>query len=97
MPREVAGLADALLLGNREWLPREQTEPFLVTGTIHILAISGLHVGILAWALFRLVRATPLGRETARAAGAATTGGYMLLVHAEVPVVRATLIVSSPE
>ena len=92
MPREMAGLADALLLGNREWLPREQTEPFLVTGTIHILAISGLHVGILAWALFRLVRATPLGRETALAAVAATTGGYMLLVHAEVPVVRATLI-----
>ena len=93
MPREVAGLADALLLGNRDGLPREQTEPFLVTGTIHILAISGLHVGILAWALFRLVRATPLGRGAALAAVAATTGGYMLLVHAEVPVVRATLIV----
>jgi len=93
MPRSVAGLADALLLGNREWLPREQTQPFLVTGTIHILAISGLHVGILAWALFRLVRTTPLGRGAALVSVAAMTGGYMILVHAQVPVVRATLIV----
>lgn len=93
MPPEMAGLADALLLGNREGLPREQTEPFLVTGTIHILAISGLHVGILAWALFRLFRATPLGRGAALAAVAGVAGGYMLLVHAQVPVVRATLIV----
>ena len=93
MPPEMVGLADALLLGNREGLPREQTEPFLVTGTIHILAISGLHVGILAWALFRLFRATPLGRTTALAAVAGVAGGYMLLVYAQVPVVRATLIV----
>lgn len=93
MPKERAALADALLLGNREWLPREQTESFLVTGTIHILAISGLHVGILAWALFRLVRAVPLSRGAALAIVAAATGAYMLLVHAHVPVVRATLIV----
>lgn len=93
MPRGTAALADALLLGNREWLPREQTMPFLVTGTIHILAISGLHVGILAWALFRLVRALPLPRSLALATVAAVTGGYMLLVYAQVPVVRATMIV----
>jgi competence protein ComEC len=93
MPRETAALADALLLGNREWLPREQTMPFLVTGTIHILAISGLHVGILAWVLFRLMRALPVSRSVALTSVALATGGYMLLVHAEVPVVRATVIV----
>lgn len=93
MTRPMAALADALLLGNREMLPYEQTEPFLLTGTIHILAISGLHVGILAWALFRLFRSLPLGRGVALAAVAGLTGSYMLLVHAEVPVVRATLIV----
>jgi competence protein ComEC len=93
MSADLAALADALLLGNREWLPREQTEPFLVTGTIHILAISGLHIGILAWALFRLVRVMPLSRGWSLATVACVSGGYMLLVHAEVPVVRATLIV----
>jgi competence protein ComEC len=93
MPADMVPLADALLLGNRDWLPREQTQPFLVTGTIHILAISGLHVGILAWALFGLVRATPIGRGLALLLVAGVSGGYMLLVHAEVPVVRATLLV----
>lgn len=93
MNPQMAAFAEALLLGNREALSSEQTEPFLLTGTIHILAISGLHVGILAWALFRAFRVVPLGRGVALAAVAGLTGSYMLLVHAEVPVVRATLIV----
>ena len=93
MSEEMAAFAGALLLGNRDELPRDQTEPFVVTGTIHILAISGLHVGILAWALFGIVRATPVGRGWALLLVATVSGGYMLLVHAEVPVVRATLLV----
>lgn len=37
----------ALLLGNRQGLDRETTEQFIRSGAIHILAVSGLHVGIL--------------------------------------------------
>ena len=86
-------LAAALLLGRRESLPRAENDDFLVTGTVHILSISGLHVGLLALALFAVMRTASLPRPWALVAVAAVTGGYMLLVQAETPVVRATLLV----
>ncbi len=90
---ERAPLAAALLLGSRESLPREESLGFLVTGTIHILSISGLHVGFLAMTLFFLLRLVALPRGWALVAVALVTGLYMLLVRAETPVVRATLLV----
>jgi competence protein ComEC len=48
-----AELAAAVLLGLREELDSGRNEAFLTTGTIHILSISGLHVGILAGAFSR--------------------------------------------
>lgn len=41
-------LAQALLLGFRQEIPTELEDAMLKTGTLHLLAISGLHVGILA-------------------------------------------------
>ena len=90
---ERADFAQALLLGSRESLPREESRAFLETGTVHILSISGLHVGILAAALAAVLRVTPLPRGAGLAVVAAFIGGYMLLVRAETPVVRATLVV----
>ena len=88
-----APLAAALLLGSRESLPAEESREFLVTGTIHILSISGLHVGILALALFSILRTLAVPRGWALVTVAVCTGLYMLLVRAETPVVRATLLV----
>lgn len=42
------GLAHALLLGYRTQLPSELLAVFRKTGTLHIFAISGLHVGMIA-------------------------------------------------
>ena len=47
MPYPESALAAALLLGKRESLPQELTEEFRGAGAAHLLAISGLHVGIL--------------------------------------------------
>jgi competence protein ComEC len=88
-----ASLAAALLLGSREAIPREDADEFLVTGTVHILSISGLHVGLLALVLFKLLRVGFVPRAWSLLAVAAVTGGYMLLVRAETPVLRATLLV----
>jgi len=88
-----SGIAAALLLGSREAIAAEDSREFLVTGTIHILSISGLHVGILALGLYRLLRLIAVRRSRALVAVAVSTGLYMLLVGAETPVVRATLLV----
>ena len=61
LPEPQASLAQALLLGLRDRIPRDMAEEFRNTGTSHLLAISGLHVGTVmvlsmaagAWALGR--------------------------------------------
>ena len=45
LPEPQASLAQALLLGIRSRLPSEITDDFRATGTSHLLAVSGLHVG----------------------------------------------------
>ncbi|MGA2257435.1 MAG: ComEC/Rec2 family competence protein, partial [Thermoguttaceae bacterium] len=87
-----ANLAAAVLLGLRDQLDPEETEAFQLTGTIHLLVIAGLHLGILAgFAGVVLRRLLPwrLGLPAA----AAFTIFYMLLVDAEPPVVRATVLI----
>ena len=93
LSQEQAPLAAALLLGSREALPREESLEFLVTGTIHILSISGLHVGFLSLALFMVLRVLAVPRGWSLVAVACCTGLYMALVRAETPVVRATLLI----
>jgi len=51
-PSETAGLQAALLTGVRRYIPPEQTEALRAAGLAHILAISGLHMGLLAGSAF---------------------------------------------
>ena len=88
-----APLASALILGTREGLAGNATEPFMVTGTVHILSISGLHVAFLAGGLFVVARFARIPRGAALVAVALVTGLYMVLVGAQTPVLRATLVV----
>ncbi|HEY2881435.1 MAG TPA: ComEC/Rec2 family competence protein [Pirellulales bacterium] len=91
--REHAGMASAVLLGEREQVDRQTNEAFQETGTIHILCIAGLHVGILAWLLFKVFGAGWMPRRMALVCVMLATGAYMLLTTAAPPVVRATLLV----
>ena len=47
VPEPQASMGQALLLGLRDGLPEDLVDDFQDTGTAHVLAISGLHVGIL--------------------------------------------------
>ena len=88
-----ATLAGAILLGTREELPYEQTEEFLLTGTIHVLSISGMHVGILAWGLFLALRSGWISRGKALILVIILTTIYTLMTDSEPPAVRATILV----
>ena len=46
LPLDQAALAQALLLGKRDSLPDEVRDDFRSSGTSHLLAVSGLHVGV---------------------------------------------------
>ena len=55
--RERAGrVLGAMLLGDRSLLIPEQKNNFLLTGTMHIFAVSGLHVSILAAGMLSVLR-----------------------------------------
>lgn len=58
-----AGILRALLLGYRHELPHEQHRLFALTGTLHIFAVSGLHVGIVGGLLTLLIRAGGISRR----------------------------------
>lgn len=49
---ENLSIAQALILGYRDELDPETRSLFIDTGTMHLLAISGMHMGILAWLLY---------------------------------------------
>jgi ComEC/Rec2-related protein len=44
--REAIGVLMAAVLGDRDWLSAEAIEAFRLTGTTHLLVVSGFHVGI---------------------------------------------------
>lgn len=91
-PRRTS-LAAAILIGAREQLDSERNEGFLVTGTIHVLSISGLHVGILAMGFWAILRTGLLPRSASLIAAMVLTVAYAFLTDLQPPVVRATILV----
>ncbi len=90
--RQRSGLAAAMLLGDRSGLPNEETADFMTTGTVHVLVVSGLHVGILAMGLYGLAWFGWLPRRFALATIVAVVAIYTLVVGAQPPVVRAAVL-----
>ena len=84
-----APLAAALTVGAGDQLDREVRRRFARAGIAHILAISGLHVGILAAALLLVLRAVRVPAASARVAGTALVAGYVFLLGLPPPAVRA--------
>ena len=66
-PGENGALMQAALIGGRAFFGREIKSDFQRTGTYHILVVSGINVGILAFAVFWLLRALPFGETWATA------------------------------
>lgn len=61
LPPDRAGLQLAMTLGLRDDLTREDRESFRASGLAHVLALSGLHFGVLVAVAGRVLR--PLGRR----------------------------------
>jgi competence protein ComEC len=56
-----AGLAEALLIGYKNDLDKNLLQSYSNTGVVHVIAISGLHLGLIYWLLSMLLR--PLGKK----------------------------------
>ncbi|MGM0365256.1 MAG: ComEC/Rec2 family competence protein [Actinomycetota bacterium] len=54
-----APICEALVLGNRSGIPQGIIEDFKGAGIYHVLAISGLHISVLAYFLMQLLKKAP--------------------------------------
>ncbi len=86
-------LAQAILLGARERLNDNLYEDFIRTGTIHLLVVSGMHVGLLALAIWAIVCSGLLPRQTGLWLTAVLVIGYAMVAGGRPPVMRAAVIV----
>ncbi|MFA5104848.1 MAG: ComEC/Rec2 family competence protein [Candidatus Omnitrophota bacterium] len=89
-----SGLLNAILLGRRESMPKDISALFIKTGTIHILSVSGLHVGLLSAMLFFCLRFLCLPQKYIIAAVIVFLWVYVFIAGARAPIVRASVMVS---
>ncbi len=92
----------ALVTGDRSAISPEQWRILQATGTTHLMAISGLHVGLLAWFAFVLTQSvmrflpftllSPWRRAVPALLGAVLSGFYALLSGFAVPSQRAWML-----
>jgi len=102
-PDNTAGLQAALLTGIRDHIPEQQTENLRASGLAHILAISGLHMGMVAFGVYvvasiilasieRLARSRDI-RKFAAIIGIFAATAYLGLSGASVATQRAFIMV----
>ena len=56
LPIDEAGVIDALLVGERSYIPPKITDNYRDSGLAHFLAVSGLHLGTIAGLIFFITR-----------------------------------------
>ena len=91
LPYPQNALLDGILLGERASLPDEMVESFFLTGTIHILAVSGMITAFLAGLFFTLFRALQFKRKWAAALTLVALLFFIFVTGAHPPVCRAGL------
>ena len=64
---EVQTFLSGIVLGLRHQAPEDIEEPFQQTGTLHLFAVAGLHVGIVATLLWMVATLARLSRKTSAA------------------------------
>ena len=91
-----APLVKALLTGDRSGLDRDIVDMFRASGASHILALSGLHLGIIYLILTRLsipFGNSPLARKIRYCVILSVSGFYALMTGASPSIVRALIFI----
>lgn len=89
LPAEQQALARTVILGDRQAMSQAALEPYLRTGTVHLLVVSGMHVAILMGVAWTLLGGVTRRVSTRAAWTLAFIAAYVLLTGAHPPAVRA--------
>jgi competence protein ComEC len=87
-----APMVDALILGRRGGLDRTLQDHFAQSGLIHLLSISGFHVGVITAWVFLLCRLLHLRRGTALGLAAGASVVYVAFLGFPAPATRAAAL-----
>jgi competence protein ComEC len=94
MSKEEAGVLAAMIIGEQSLLQRDTRTDFQRTGTYHILVVSGMNVGILAFVIFWLCKRLRASESMATAATILLSLLYAYMTDLGSPIVRAALMLS---
>gem|GEM_PF-1657550 len=89
---EEEGIFTALLLGDRRSLPEDTYSLFQNGGIAHIIAISGLHLSLIAGAVSKLLRRLGLSKKTAALISSLLLLFYVLMIGGAVSAWRAFIM-----
>ena len=87
-------IASALLIGDRSMISRDVRASFVESGTMHLLAISGLHIGILTGFIFACCRLCGWSDRQSVGFVLALLAVYLAVADLRPPVIRACVLVS---
>ncbi|HPQ40135.1 MAG TPA: ComEC/Rec2 family competence protein, partial [bacterium] len=93
-PEDLRAVSKALLLGSRSEIDPGMHRIFREAGLVHLLAISGLHVGILAAAVMLLLRRLPGTLTTRSLVLIALAWFYAVFTGGAASVIRAVLLLT---
>ncbi len=85
----------ALLIADRSELAPEVRDRFAAAGLAHILAIAGLHVGIIALAIEIALQLAGVPRSRANVLTIAAVVVYVAVIGAPIPAVRAAIMLNA--
>ncbi|QOR65598.1 DNA internalization-related competence protein ComEC/Rec2 [Cytobacillus suaedae] len=91
-PKEAVGIAQALIYGERGYIDDEVLTSYQSLGLVHLLAISGLHVGLLTGAIFYIGIRMGFTRESVTHTLLCLLPIYTILAGAAPSVIRAALM-----
>jgi len=92
LPPRALGAAQSLLFGDRAALSAAAEEAFRRSGLMHLLAVSGLHLGILLAGIWCGIRACGVRPAVAYPIVGVVVGAALWIVGPRVSLVRATLL-----
>ena len=87
-----SGIMNAIMLGDRQNLPRGVRDDLMKSGSVHIIAISGLHLGIVAFMTLVALKIMRIPRKPRYAVAIIILIAYCFLTGARTPVTRATIM-----
>lgn len=94
LSKNESGIMRAVLLGDRSGIPKSVRTLFVQTGTAHILAISGLHIGIVAALFLVFMKLMPVGRKGQFGGVIILLLSYAFLTGGRPSVIRATIMMA---